>query len=339
MALTASETRPSAPVIDLVAVGNATIDDLVFRDGTTRMGQPGGNAVYAAHGALMWGGRVGLCAMVGADYPRDLLGGAQLDLAGVHMIDGPSLRNWGLYEDDGACQYIFRGIFGPHAHARFSPLPAHLPPTYGEARYAHLAPMPLAQTLALLDTLAETRRRGGICVDPDVRYCAGLSQQSRDALLSRLTFFLPSEREAALLYPGLSPRDVLEELRAGYTHLRVAAVKLAAQGSLVYDRERDIIVHLPAAPARVVDTTGAGDAFCGGFLAGYEQTGDGIAAAMHGIISASFIVETYGVPPVGAVRRDAAEQRLAAYRQMLGPRLSHRIGPGADQPAQPRGHM
>lgn len=315
MALAASEQQPGAAPIDLVVAGNATIDDLVFCDGTTRMGQAGGNAVYAAHGALSWGGRVGLCALVGTDYPHELLGDARLDRSGVRTLDGPSLRNWGLYEEDGACQYIFRAGLGPQAHAHYSPQPAHVPAAYHQALYAHLAPMPLAQTLALLDTFAGARR-GGISIDPDVRYCAGLTQQERDALLSRVDFFLPSEREAALLYPALDPRGALQALRAAYPHLRVVAVKLAARGCLVYDRARDSIVHLPAAPAQVVDTTGAGDAFCGGFLAGYERTGDGIEAVRYGLIAAAFIIETYGVPRAGVVRRDQAEQRLADYRRL-----------------------
>jgi ribokinase len=95
----------------------------------------------------------------------------------------------------------------------------------------------------------------------------------------------------------------------------VAAVKLGARGCLVFDRPTDRIVRLPSAAARVVDTTGAGDAFCGGFLAGYARTGDGIEAALHGIISASFTVETIGIPPPGTVRRQDVDDRLAAYRQ------------------------
>lgn len=300
---------------DIVVLGNATIDDLVFCDGTTRMGQAGGNAIYTACGALLWHQRVGLCAVAGHDYPIDHIAAERLDLRGVRWVDGPSLRNWALYEEDGTCQYIFRR--GPQAHERYSPQPADIPAPYLSTRYTHVAPVPFPYTVALLAALSETRQRGGLSIDPDVRYCALLPADSRNVLMAGLTFFLPSQREAALLYPGLSVRDILERVRVDYPHVQVAAVKVAADGCMLYDRQHDEIYHLPAVPANVVDTTGAGDAFCGGFLAGHALTGDGVEAAIHGLVSASFIVESYGVPRAEDLRREAAERRLADYRDLL----------------------
>ena len=40
---------------DLVVLGNLLVDDLVFQDGRTRMGEPGGAVLYAALGAALWG--------------------------------------------------------------------------------------------------------------------------------------------------------------------------------------------------------------------------------------------------------------------------------------------
>ena len=44
------------------------------------------------------------------------------------------------------------------------------------------------------------------------------------------------------------------------------AAKLGDSGSLVYGGEA--LHHVPIVPVRATDTTGAGDGFCGGFLAG-----------------------------------------------------------------------
>ena len=44
----------------------------------------------------------------------------------------------------------------------------------------------------------------------------------------------------------------------------------------------------------LADPTGAGDAFCGGFLAGYRQTYDPVQAVLHGSVSASLVVEGSG---------------------------------------------
>jgi sugar/nucleoside kinase (ribokinase family) len=45
----------------------------------------------------------------------------------------------------------------------------------------------------------------------------------------------------------------------------------------------------------VLDPTGAGDSYCGGFLAGYKETYDPLQAALYGSISASLTTEGSGV--------------------------------------------
>ncbi len=53
--------------------------------------------------------------------------------------------------------------------------------------------------------------------------------------------------------------------------------------------------HIPAAPAVVVDPTGAGDAFAAGFLAAYD--GDATAAARAAVVVAARAVTTAGGRP------------------------------------------
>ena len=49
--------------------------------------------------------------------------------------------------------------------------------------------------------------------------------------------------------------------------------------------------------AHVVDVTGAGNAFCGGFAFGWIKTkGDAVESAYYGAVSASYTVEQMGVP-------------------------------------------
>ncbi|MYJ77451.1 MAG: carbohydrate kinase, partial [Caldilineaceae bacterium SB0670_bin_27] len=62
---------------------------------------------------------------------------------------------------------------------------------------------------------------------------------------------------------------------------------------------------IPTFPTAAVDPTGAGDAFCGGFLVGMAQTGDARQAALYGAVSASFIIKDFGV--LHALRVDAAQ--------------------------------
>jgi sugar/nucleoside kinase (ribokinase family) len=60
----------------------------------------------------------------------------------------------------------------------------------------------------------------------------------------------------------------------------------------------------------VVDTTGAGDAFCGGALVGYSRTGDPVEALLHGAVSASFAVAARGPTALIEADHDLALERL-----------------------------
>ncbi|GEO36403.1 ribokinase [Skermanella aerolata] len=65
---------------------------------------------------------------------------------------------------------------------------------------------------------------------------------------------------------------------------------LGEKGALVLPPDRSGPVAVPALPVEAVDTTGAGDAFTGIFLAVWLNTGDAVMAARHGCIGASLVV-------------------------------------------------
>jgi ribokinase len=79
---------------------------------------------------------------------------------------------------------------------------------------------------------------------------------------------------------------------------KLVIIKLGDRGTAVYDQKSDKIRLLPAfhdpGERSVVDVTGAGDAFCGGFLVGLYSTGNVSHAVCLGSVSASIVVEGYG---------------------------------------------
>jgi sugar/nucleoside kinase (ribokinase family) len=72
-------------------------------------------------------------------------------------------------------------------------------------------------------------------------------------------------------------------------------IKCGWQGQLLYDVVGKRRWEIPAYPSRVKDPTGVGDAFCGGFLAGFRQTYDPLQAVLRGNVSASIVIEGSGV--------------------------------------------
>jgi ribokinase len=137
-----------------------------------------------------------------------------------------------------------------------------------------------------------------------------------EALLQNLDVFLPSEMEVrSLMTEGVDLGDAAVEFaRHGP---RVVVIKMGDRGALVYERDSNRRTHVPPYPARVVDVTGAGDSFCGGFMVGLATTGDPIRAALYGTVSASFAIEGYGA--LHALNANPAEvrQRLVYLEQAI----------------------
>ena len=74
----------------------------------------------------------------------------------------------------------------------------------------------------------------------------------------------------------------------------IVAVRRGSAGQAVLDVRGRHRWEIPAYPARPADPTGAGDAYGGGFLAGYKRTYDPLQAALHANISASLKIEGTG---------------------------------------------
>jgi ribokinase len=132
------------------------------------------------------------------------------------------------------------------------------------------------------------------------------------AFLEYLTAFMPSEAEIDRIWKPSSMEAWLKENAIRYGCHMVA--KLGARGSLVCEASTGTLTHVPAYPAHVVDTTGAGDGFCGGFIAGLVAGEPLITCAGMGTVSASYVVETYGALETHLPSADERLGRLERVR-------------------------
>lgn len=103
----------------------------------------------------------------------------------------------------------------------------------------------------------------------------------------------PNLEEGALLAGHSEPDRIAATLLDSY---RAVVLKLGPDGALYTDR-RGERVRLAADPARVIDTTGAGDALCAGFLAGWVSLCSPAAALRLGVELAARAVERVGGRP------------------------------------------
>lgn len=122
--------------------------------------------------------------------------------------------------------------------------------------------------------------------------------------LPHLDFFMPSEREVKKLLGHCRPRDAAKAfLRLG---ARTFILKMGEKGSVLFTSNGGEI-HMPAFKAKVVDTTGAGDCFCAGFIKGLSLGWD-LGACLRlanaaGACAVSELGGTAGVRSFGQVKR------------------------------------
>jgi len=298
-----------------LTIGNVTVDDLVFPDGRTKMGVPGGDAVYSGIGARMWGIDTHICSICGPDYPMDTLSREyRLNVDSIRRIKEPSMRNWGLYEDDGSRLFVIRdrGL----TWSDYSPLPDDLPRELAAGVPTHIAVLPWEHQIQLAQTL---RKLGTpmITLDPDYGYMGKKPVEEIALLLRNIDVFLPSWQEAVALFPEKDPECILERYVDEFPSLKAIVIKLGADGSIAYDRTTHRAFRVPAYHASVVDPTGAGDAFCGGFLAGAALGQDIVECVLFGTVSSSFVIEQFGTLGLGQTARRELEERLESLRSRV----------------------
>ncbi|WP_164998198.1 carbohydrate kinase family protein [Neobittarella massiliensis] len=291
---------------DLVIAGNITIDDMVMADGTKHLGATGGDVLYAALAARLWGVRVGMLSRLGEDFPQENLVRCQdagLDISGMPYYPGPGVRNWVIYHPDGRRDFEGRV---PGLIEYLSPSIADIPPHYESADICFVAAMPIESQLELARHFSEQGKT--VVFDPYEVHCTEKPQLVEETL--RYTaVFLPSEVEVRRLRGDVPFEQAAREFAALGPNWVV--IKLGGSGCLVYSRQADSCTYLPSyRQARVVDTTGAGDAFGGGLCAGLAQGKDMCTAALMGTATASIAIEDFGSTPLLARAPQEARQRL-----------------------------
>ena len=300
---------------DLVVVGNLLVDDLVLPEGVAHVGEAGGAALYVSLAARLWGVRVGVASVAGSDYPMralERLEALGIDLAGVRRLDHPGVRTWLLYEERGR-RVVHR--LGSPAHEAVSPRPTDLPAAWLGARAFHLSPMPLGSQRALVGALAPLPG-AMLSLDPHEPLTPATLAAWTD-VLERLDLLFVGEDELRLDDADGAPDTALRRIARG--RLGRIAFKRGARGGLVIDAREATAVTWPALPGRVVDPTGAGDAFAGGFLAGVLAGAALEGALEQALVSARFALESVGAARLLAATPAEAERERAIVRRALHP--------------------
>ncbi|QIP87037.1 sugar kinase [Streptomyces sp. Tu 2975] len=139
-------------------------------------------------------------------------------------------------------------------------------------------------------------RKEGVTVSVDPASAGFIRERGVERLLSDLDgvdVLLPNTDEARLLTGLADPADAAVKLSRS---VPLTVVTLGAGGALVAEAGT-VTARLPSPAARVLDTTGAGDAFTGAFLAARLAGADARTAAEEGCRAGAEAVALFGGRP------------------------------------------
>ena len=137
--------------------------------------------------------------------------------------------------------------------------------------------------------LAEAQKRGIVTL-LDECYGLGPNREVFEAALPYCDVVLPSADDMRLIYPALSPAQIAARLRE--QGARRVVLKLGRDGCLVANEKG--ARQIQSAATDIVDTTGAGDCFDAGFIAGLVRGLDDFESARVGSLTAAACIRNVG---------------------------------------------
>ncbi len=332
---------PPSPdaIFDFVIAGKLTRDTIIPLKGPPVVDVLGGGLAYAAAGLCFCGDVAGLIAKVSPDYPLDgleRLKTAHFDLRGVIPARQVFDSRWFVAYSDPITpvtnspinEFTQRGLPFPsillnytpdlqkNAHAnqtsqeniRISDIPEH----YLDARAAHIC----AMDTIIHQMLPNALKRGNVQTVTMSAYGGYMDSTFWElipGLVADLTAFLTLETDMRKLFQGrttdlwemaeqiatLGPEFVLIRLKDGAHYL--------------YDAISKQRWAIPVYSVKVVDPTGAEDAFAAAFLSAYRRSFNPVQAAITATIVQSFVMEGCGAFYLLDAMPALRDARLAAF--------------------------
>lgn len=309
----------SEPVLVNATLCIDTIEVPAASGGLDRVeGVVGGAAVYFAAAARLFG-PVRVLGAVGDDYPEVLweqLEALGVDWSGVVRRPGRTFRWHGRYHADLKHRDTLGVDFDPVVEA----LPA-LPEAWRDTKYVCLGvndPKSQHQLRAQFpDQLPGAGVGAGVTVLDTIELYVMRHRRALVEAIGRVDGVVVNDWEAQQLTGEADAARAAKSLLS--LGPRFAVVKCGGAGSVLARGEE--VWPCPAVRVeRVVDPTGAGDAFLGGLLGYLASVGadaeDAEAikqAIIHGTVAASFTIEAFSIQRIAAVKREVFDERFRAF--------------------------
>jgi len=296
--------------VSLIIVGSMAFDTIETPLGR-REKIVGGSGTYCSLAAGYFT-RPGIVGVVGRDFPKKtltFLESRNVDIRGVSVKAGKTFHWEGRYGRDPNQRTTVRTEL--NVFQNFRPV---LPPEFRTPDILFLANIDPDVHPEILSQIKKPR----LTAMDTIRFWIETKPEALLREIGRVDILFANDEEVRMI------ADEINLIRAAKKLLdrgpSIIVAKKGEHGVLIF--ERDFLFGVPAHPCEnVVDPTGAGDSFAGGFLgyleaAGRVNRGTLRRTAVYGSALASFAIEDFGAERFSTLSRDEIEARYLSFRRL-----------------------
>lgn len=300
--------------MQLITVGTVAFDRIETPFGKVDK-TVGGAATYISLAASVFLEKIGLVSVVGDDFPEPVMQRLRdrgVDLAGLEVLKGKESFFWaGRYHYD----MNSRDTLETRLNVLLE-LDPKLPEAYRAAPYVMLGNLDPGVQAKVLDQM--NPRPAMVVLDTMNFWMDSAMPQLRE-VIARVDILTINDAEARQLSGEHSlVRAASKILAMGPKYL---VVKKGEHGALLFGENR--VFFAPALPLEdVVDPTGAGDTFAGGFVGYLARTKDHSfdnlkRAIIVGSALASFTCEKFGIDRLVEITREDIDTRIQQFVDLV----------------------
>jgi len=297
--------------MSLLVVGSIAYDTVETPYGSVK-DSLGGSALYFSAAASFFCG-VNVVGVVGSDFDASKISFLKkrgINFDGLYVESGDTFRWGGRYHrnmNQRDTLYTYLNVF-----ENFQP---RIPTQYRDARYVFLANIDPTLQLQVLEQIQKPK----LVVLDTMNFWISGKREMLEAVIRRTDILILNDEEARELSEEYNLVQAIKTI-SGKFGPKIIIVKKGEHGALLYNKGD--VFFAPAYPLeKVVDPTGAGDSFAGGFLgyiakAGNMRSGTLRKGIIFGSAIASFNVEDFSFNRLKDLKFEDLQTRFEAFRKM-----------------------
>lgn len=304
--------------MSLLTVGTLAFDSIETRYGKAEM-VIGGACTYISWAASYFTKDINLSSIVGHDFPEAELKALRkrgVNLEGLEIKqDGKTFFWEGKYHDD----MIGRDTIKTDLNV-LDDFSAKLPASYKTSKYVMLGNLTPAIQMKVVKQM---KKKPKLIVLDTMNFWMDIAMPALKKVIKKVDVLTINDEEARQLSGEYALVTAAQKiLKMGPSYL---IIKKGEHGALLFHKDR--MFAAPAMPlAKVVDPTGAGDTFAGGFI-GYLASVDKVnfetmkTAIIYGSAMASFCVEEFSLSKLKKLNKRLINQRLKQFQALTNYKL------------------